>query len=284
MEVSSTFWLPDITDWWWQQEEMHSMYADLCNVAHDMCCIITRGVGLETRFSLGRDVIRWRQSKTTGETLHTKVVVRLFALSNNGLLAGDDPDLDRTSTENDMEMKKAAEQNKLHRIVKVNNLLEIRQGRHDLRATQKESHTQNKQITAVGYIRDMEEIITASWSLWQHAGAAAFKLCQKSPLRPALSVKDLCRGRTEIFNVCQINRIDHHSPKSDEDSSSESISDPENWLNWDGDFDNPNVSEDNWEADNESDMRLDNGSKNSETPEQRNVSVLTSVPGLIRPI
>jgi hypothetical protein len=284
MEVSSTFWLPDITDWWRQQEEMHSMYADLSSEAHDMCCIITRGVGLETRISLGRDVIGWRQSKTTGETLHTKAVVRMFALSNNGLLAGDDPDLDRTSTDNDMEMKKAAEENKLHRIVKVNNLLEIRQGRHNLQATQKESHTQNKQITAVGYIRDMEEIITASWSLWQHAGAAAFKLSQKSTLRPALSVKDLCRGRTEIFNVCQINRIDRHSPKSDEDSSSESISDPENWLNWNGDFDNPNVNEDNWEADNESDMRLDNGSKNSETPEQRNVSVLTSVPGLIRPI
>jgi hypothetical protein len=23
MEISSTFWLPDITDWWWQQEETH---------------------------------------------------------------------------------------------------------------------------------------------------------------------------------------------------------------------------------------------------------------------
>jgi len=24
MEISSTFWLPDITDWWRQQEETHS--------------------------------------------------------------------------------------------------------------------------------------------------------------------------------------------------------------------------------------------------------------------
>ena len=23
MEISSTFWLPDITNWWWQQVEMH---------------------------------------------------------------------------------------------------------------------------------------------------------------------------------------------------------------------------------------------------------------------
>jgi hypothetical protein len=174
MEISSTFWLPDITDWWRQQEEMHSMSADLSNVAHDMCCIITQGVGLETRFSLGRNVIWWRQSKTTGETLRTKVVVRLFARSNHGLLAGDNPDLDRTSTDNDMEMKKAAEQNKLHQIVKVNNLLEIRQGRHNLRATQKESHTQNKQMSSVGYISDAEAIIKASWSNFHHDGAAAF--------------------------------------------------------------------------------------------------------------
>jgi len=31
MEISSTFWLPDITDWWCQQEETHSKYADLSN-------------------------------------------------------------------------------------------------------------------------------------------------------------------------------------------------------------------------------------------------------------
>jgi len=36
MEISSTFWIPDITDWWRQQEEMHSKYADLSNVACDI--------------------------------------------------------------------------------------------------------------------------------------------------------------------------------------------------------------------------------------------------------
>jgi hypothetical protein len=29
MEISSTFWIPDITDWWCQQEETHSKYAVL---------------------------------------------------------------------------------------------------------------------------------------------------------------------------------------------------------------------------------------------------------------
>ena len=46
---------------------------------------------------------------------------------------------------------------------------------------------------------------------------------------------------------------------------------------------NPNNSEDNWEADNESDMELDNGSEESETPEVRNLSVALNVPRLIRP-
>jgi len=56
MEISSTFCLPDVTDWWRQQEVMHSMYADLCNVARDIFYIIPPGVGVVARFSLGRDV------------------------------------------------------------------------------------------------------------------------------------------------------------------------------------------------------------------------------------
>jgi len=79
MESSSTFWLPDINDWWRQQEEMHSKYADLSNVARNIFSIIPHGVGVEASFSLGRDVIGWRQSKTTGETLCKNVVVRQSA-------------------------------------------------------------------------------------------------------------------------------------------------------------------------------------------------------------
>ena len=70
MEISSTFWIPDIPDWWRQQEETHSKYADLSNVARDIFSIIPHGVGVEASFSLGRDVIGWRQSQTTGKTLH----------------------------------------------------------------------------------------------------------------------------------------------------------------------------------------------------------------------
>jgi len=101
---------------------------------------------------------------------------------------------------------------------------------------------------------------------------------------PALSAKDLPGGRTQVLNVHRIKRIDRHPAESDEDSSPESISDTENWLNWNGDLDNPNDSEDDWEADNESDMELDNCSVVSETLEVRNVSAAPNVPGLIRPI
>jgi hypothetical protein len=177
-----------------------------------------------------------------------------------------------------MEMKKEAEQKKLHQMAKVNDFLERWQGSQTLRCTQKESHTQNKQMTAVGYISDSEEIVKASWSLFQREGAAAFKLSEKSPVPPALSAKDRPAGQTQILNVRRNRRVNHHPAESDEDSSPESISDTEYWLNWNGDLDIPNESEDDWDPDNESDMELDNSSEASETLEQRNVSATPNVP------
>ena len=54
MEFSSTFWIPDITDWWHQQEETHGKYSDFSNVARDIfSIIIAHGVGVEASFSLG---------------------------------------------------------------------------------------------------------------------------------------------------------------------------------------------------------------------------------------
>jgi len=139
---------------------------------------------------------------------------------------------DLTNPENDSEMKKEAEESKLHRMANVHDFLEMWQGSQNVGATQKESRTQNKQMTAVGYISDIEEIVKASWSLFQPDGAAAFKLSQRSPLQPALSAKDLAGGRTQILNFRQIRRINRHPVESDEDSAPESISDTEDWLNW----------------------------------------------------
>ena len=67
-------------------------------------------------------------------------------------MAGTDPEVDATNTENDLEMKKKAEERKLHRMAKVHDFLEIWLGSQNLGATQEESRAQNKQMTAVGYI------------------------------------------------------------------------------------------------------------------------------------
>jgi len=93
-------------------------------------------------------------------------------------------------------------------------------------------------MTAVGYIPDMEEIIKALWPLIQHDGAAVFILSERSPLPAPLSAKDLNGGRTQILNVRWIRRINHHPVEIDQDCAPESISDTEDWLNWNGDSDN----------------------------------------------
>ena len=163
-------------------------------MARDIVSILPHGVGVEASLSLGRDVIGWRQSITTGKTLQEKVVVRQYARANNGILAGDDPVLDRSESDNDLELKGDAEEKKLHRMAKVHDFLEMWQGSQNLRTTQMESRAQNKQMTAVGYISDTEERVKASWSIFQHDGAAAFKLSERSPLPPALAAKQPTGG------------------------------------------------------------------------------------------
>jgi hypothetical protein len=79
IKIRSRFWVLDITDWWLQQDETHSNYPDISNVACDILSLIPHGVRVGASFSLGRDVISWRQSKTTGKTIREKVVVRQFA-------------------------------------------------------------------------------------------------------------------------------------------------------------------------------------------------------------
>jgi len=178
---------------------------------------------------------------------------------------------------------KEAEEWTLHRMAKVHDFLEMWQVSRNLRATQKESCAQNKQMTAVGYNSDTGEIVKASWPLFQHNGAAAFKLSERSPLPPALSAMDLRGGQTQIINVCQIRRINRHPVDSNEDSAPESISDTDDCLNWNGDLDNPNDSEADCAADDESDIQPNTGIEDSECPEQQDVSAAPNVPGLVRP-
>jgi len=48
-------------------------------------------------------------------------------------------------------------------------------------------------------------------------------------------------------------------------------------------LDNPNDSEDDYAADDESDIEQNNGIEDSECPEQQDVSAAPNVPGLVRP-
>jgi len=280
IEISSTFWLSDITDWWQQQEKMHSSYTDLSNVVQDIISIIPHDVGVEGSLPPGRDVIGWRQWKTIGETVRERVVVRQFAWSNNGILVGDDPAWDMVTTENNFEMMRKAEEWKLHRKVKVHNFMEMWQGSQNLCTTQKDSLDQNEQITAVWYILDAEEVVTASWALLQPDGAAAFEVSEPSPLPPALSAKDLPGGQTQILNVSRIRRINRHPVERDEDSAHESILHSENWLNWNGDLDNSNTSEEDSPRDIESDIERDISIEDRVSPDERDVSAATYIPGL----
>jgi len=75
MEISSTLWIPDRTDWWCQQGDAHSKYADHASVARDIFSILQYGVRVEASVSLAQDIIGWRQSKITSETLRQEVVV-----------------------------------------------------------------------------------------------------------------------------------------------------------------------------------------------------------------
>jgi hypothetical protein len=59
--------------------------------------------------------------------------------------------------------------------------------------------------------------------------------------------------------------------------------DTEDWLNWNGDLDNPNDREDDCAADVESDMDQDNSIEDPESPEQHNVSTAPNVPRVIWP-
>ena len=170
-------------------------------MVRDIFSIIPRSFRVEASFCIGRYIIGWRKSETTGEMLREKVVVGEFIWANNGILAGDYTGLDTTETKNNLELNKEAEDRNLRRIAEVTDLLEIWQRSQNLCATPKECRAQNKQMTAVGFISDSDEIIKASWSNFQHDGAAAFKLFDRSPLQPASSAKDLPGGRTEVLNV-----------------------------------------------------------------------------------
>jgi len=165
----------------------------------------------------------------------------------------------------------------------VHNCLEMWQGCQNLRATKKESYAQNRQIIAIGYFSDTEMIIKAASLKFQHNGAAAFKLSERSPLQPALSAKNVPGGQTKVLNVCRMRRIERHPSEGDGDCTPDGIANTGISLDWNCDEVDPNESEDDCVGDNQSGIELCSVIESSESPEHSMVSVALNVGGLIRP-
>jgi len=95
------------------------MYADLSNMPRNISSNIPHVVGVKAIYSPARDVISWRQSKTTGDIVCEKPVVRQFARANIGIFAGTHPELDTTNPANLSEMENEPEGRKLHKMAKL---------------------------------------------------------------------------------------------------------------------------------------------------------------------
>jgi hypothetical protein len=54
MEMGSTFWLPNITEWRQEQENPHLKSANHSNVASEILSSIPNSVGQEASFPLGK--------------------------------------------------------------------------------------------------------------------------------------------------------------------------------------------------------------------------------------
>jgi len=170
MEISSGFWIPDIPDWWCQQQGTHSEYTNLSNEVHNIYSIIPPGVELESSYFLECHDIDWRQSTTRSDTVREEVIVRQFAQANTGISARDDPAFDMTIQASNSEMMKLAEGRKLHRMAK---------GHHnggDVTGQQKptwytegisrSTQTDDSQRIHFGHRRDRESI-PVTLSSWQ---------------------------------------------------------------------------------------------------------------------
>jgi hypothetical protein len=72
------------------------------------------------------------------------VVIKQFARANSVILAGHCMAVDPEETEYDLELKKEGKDSKLHRMAKVDNLLEMWQGIQNVCTTEKEYRIQNK--------------------------------------------------------------------------------------------------------------------------------------------
>jgi hypothetical protein len=131
-------------------------------------------------------------SNATCKTLGKNSIERQYAQANNRILARNNPVLDTTEAENNIALKRKAEERIFHTIAKGYDLLGMWQGSQNLRATQKASRPQPKQMTAVGYLLNTEEIVDASWTNF-HNMVQLHLNCQKDHIS-----HQLCLQRTSL--------------------------------------------------------------------------------------
>jgi hypothetical protein len=78
-----------------------------------------------------------------------------------------------------------------------------------------------------------------------------------------------------------IRRINHHPVESDKDCAPERISDTDDWRIWNGDLDDPNNSEADCTAENDSNLEQNNCIEDPECPKQQELSAAPNMPGLV---
>jgi hypothetical protein len=125
MDVHSTFWIQDITDWWQQQHRTHSKYFALSIVGRNIFSRIPHGVGVEISFSLRRDVIGWRQQKPKGETLREILLQGSLLEPIVGFWQALTPHWIELKQRKTRKSRWEAEERKLPRMAKVHEVLEM---------------------------------------------------------------------------------------------------------------------------------------------------------------
>ena len=128
-ELTAAFWKPDVAAYWQEHEDSCTEYAPLARMARDVFSVIPHGIGVEASFSLGCDVLGWRQCRTSGDMLQKKVIVRQFSRSNPGILAGADIGLPNNATAAQNEQKE--EDKKLLKLAGISDHIHFRRGRKE---------------------------------------------------------------------------------------------------------------------------------------------------------
>jgi hypothetical protein len=230
--ASGCFWSASVAAWWKHQVTHVTEYAPLSQMARNIFAVMPHGVGVEASFSLGRDVIGWRQARTSGATLQQKVVVRQWARSNSGQLA--DASIDRL-TQNDAAAKAKAEQLKLRKLASLTDFLYWSKKSQQFRSAQKVLEKEGRK-RGKGYISDEEEFFPTTWDQFEDNGIGAFD-DYLSNKRPAMTKTRVDTKFLEPTFVKKVPRVDREVGMTDLGTDSENDASDECDLWEDTDFD-----------------------------------------------